>query len=110
MFELSPKLQEARIVITWEPDADFFPDGVTFLYDSNLSVTIENYRDAKYNKNIDPDPEAMLVGSPQLSVDNLKMNQIIEGGVRGAKYLLTFLANFTDGVQRDGVQAVIEVE
>jgi hypothetical protein len=109
MFELDPKLEGERIVVTWEPDTDFFPDGVTFLYDSSLAVTVENYKDAKYNKVVDPSPDDMLVGSPQLSTDNLKMNQIIEGGLKGAKYLLKFYANLTDGTQRVGVQAVIEV-
>lgn len=109
LFELDPKLQGATVVITWEPKPGFFPDGVTFVWDSSLSVTVENYTGAKYKAVVDPDPGAMLIGSPQISADNLKMNQIITGGLKGAKYLLTYFANFSDGIQRDGVQAILEV-
>lgn len=107
MFELDPKLQDARVVISWIPDADFFPDSVTF--QAPFTVTAENYTTAKYSRPVDPNPSAILSGSPQLSGDSLSVSQLIVGGVRGCKYLLRFMAAFSDGVQRDGVEAVIEV-
>lgn len=105
MFELSPKLRAAKIVVTWKPDDDFFPDGVTF--DDPPSVSIEIYRSSPVR---DDNPGAMLSGGAQLSDDKKQVLQLLVDGTPGAKYVLTYLAPFSDGVQRDGVRALIEVE
>lgn len=104
MFQLSNKLAGAKIVMSWVPDSDFLPDGVTFL---NPAVSIEVY---KFSPVKDPDVAAMLSGSPQLSLDSKSILQLVIGGVRGCKYELEFIADFSDGVQRDGVLATFEVE
>jgi len=104
MFELDPKLASAEIIISWIPDADFFPAGVTF---TTATVTI---RTSPYSKVRDDNPNAMLSGGPQVAGDGLSVKQLVIGGVPGAKYILEYLANFSDGIQRDGEQATIEVQ
>lgn len=105
MFEgLSTKLKSAKIVISWVPDADFLPAGVTF---ANPAVSISIHRSSPVR---DDNPDSMLSGSPQLSEDSRSVQQLIVGGVSGAKYVLEYLADFSDGIQRDGVRALLEVE
>jgi hypothetical protein len=104
MFELDPKLKDAKVIISWIPDPDFLPTGVTFV---NPTCSISIY---KNSKTPDPNPSAMLSGSAELSEDEKSIRQLIVGGVPGAKYVIEFFADFSDTIQRDGVRATIEVE
>ena len=50
----------------------------------------------------DPNPQAILAGSPSLSSNNMQILQRVSGGVAGVAYLLSFKAYTTQGNTIEG--------
>lgn len=113
MLRYADKLEDAKVVLSWDATS-ILPDGVT-LTSATCTIALSEYSDVN-----DDSPSEMKSGTAQINAEDVVLDgvtvtagkaasQLIIDGVPGAEYLITWMADFSDGIQRDGEQGLLTV-
>lgn len=113
MLRYADKLEDAKVVLSWDATS-ILPEGVTL---TSVTCTVEL---SEFSDVSDGNPSALKSGTAQVNTDDVVLDgvtvatgkaasQLIIDGVPGAEYLITWMADFSDGIQRDGEQGLLTV-
>ena len=115
MLRYDDVLVGAKVVISWDA-TKILPDGVTM---TSVTCTIEK---SEYSDVDDADPSALKSGTASVNTEAVVIDgetvatgnagmQLIQPDTdnAGVEYLITWMGDFSDGIQRDGEQGLLTV-